>query len=198
MDDLYSGAPRTKLLYVTPEQCQTARFNKLARFLASRGLVSLVAIDEAHCVSQWGHDFRPDYLKLGFLRDIIPSAQFIALTATATKKVQDDVIKILKMKNAKVFRTGCTRENLYYDVKMKDLIPNPFEHLSKFARENIGARDDNGYYSGSGIVYCFKREDCDEVSVGLSRFGIEAAAYHAGLGLGSLVVSLLYYCFIIL
>ena len=101
---------------------------------------SLVAIDEAHCVSQWGHDFRPDYLKLGFLRDVIPQATFVALTATATKKVQDDVIRILKMKNARVFRTGCTRENLFYDVKMKDLIGNVHEHLSKFARENIGQR----------------------------------------------------------
>ena len=140
MDDLYSGAPQTKLLYVTPEQCQTARFNKLAKWLSSRGLISLVAIDEAHCVSQWGHDFRPDYLKLGFLRDVCPQATFVALTATATKKVQDDVIRILKMKNARVFRTGCTRENLFYDVKMKDLIGNVHEHLSKFARENIGQR----------------------------------------------------------
>merc|ERR1711892_89186 len=181
MDDLYSGAPKTKMLYVTPEQVQTARFTKLSKWLAARGLVSMVAIDEAHCVSQWGHDFRPDYLKLGCLRQYMPQATFVALTATATKKVQDDVIKILKMKNAQIFRTGCTRENLYYDVKMKDLLPNPFEHLSKFARENIGHRDDNGYYPGSGIVYCFRREDCAEVAVGLSRFGVEAAAYHAGL-----------------
>ena len=98
----------------------------------SRGLCKLIAIDEAHCVSQWGHDFRPDYLKLGQLREYFTTSRFVALTATATKKVQDDVIKILKMgKEAKIFRTGCTRENLYYDVKMKDLIPAPFKHLGE-------------------------------------------------------------------
>ena len=124
----------TRLLYITPEQAQTARFAKLARFLNSRGLCRLVAIDEAHCVSQWGHDFRPDYLKLGYLRELIPFARYVALTATATKKVQDDVIRILKMKNAKIFRTGCTRENLFYDVKMKDLIANPHQHLAQYVR----------------------------------------------------------------
>ena len=147
------------------------RFNKLAKWLNARGLVHLVAIDEAHCVSQWGHDFRPDYLKLSLMRQLIPDARFVACTATATKKVQDDVIKILKMKHCEVFRTGVTRDNLFYDVKMKDLIGNPHQHLSKYCKENIGEKNEHGIYAGSGIVYCFRQVDCEEMAVSLTRFG---------------------------
>ena len=138
------------------------RFQKLCRWMNSRSLIHLVAIDEAHCVSQWGHDFRPDYLKLGSLRDMIPNARFVACTATATKKVESDVIKILKMRNAQSFRTGITRENLFYDVKMKDLLGNSHQHLCKYAKDNIGVKNEHGYYQGAGIVYCFRREDCEE------------------------------------
>ena len=85
------------------------------------------------------------------------------------------------MKDAKIFRTGCTRENLFYDVKMKDLIANPHQHLAQYVKENIGKRSDDGYFEGSGIVYCFKREDCDELSIALNRLGILAEPYHAGM-----------------
>lgn len=124
--DLNNDRPSTKLLYITPELAATDGFQTLLKSLNEKNKIGRIAVDEAHCVSEWGHDFRPDYLKLGDLRDLFPHVPCVALTATATAKVQEDVIKSLHMKApVEVFKTSCFRCNLFYDVKYKDIINDP-------------------------------------------------------------------------
>ena len=134
LQDLNSSKPRTKLLYITPEQAATPTFQALADTLQSRHLLSYLIVDEAHCVSQWGHDFRPDYLKLGRLRNKIPRVPCIALTATATPHVVDDIISSLKLRHPVAkFKSSCFRPNLFYDVKFMDIIEDPYLNLKEFA-----------------------------------------------------------------
>lgn len=117
--DLFTVKPQTKLLYVTPELAATPGFQKILASLHRRKLLSYFAVDEAHCVSQWGHDFRPDYLKLGKLKSSFPGVPWIALTATATLRVKEDILSSLSFDPATtaVFKTQCYRPNLYYDVR---------------------------------------------------------------------------------
>lgn len=123
MADLNNDQPSIKLLYITPELAATDGFRALLNQLNKFNKISRIAIDEAHCVSEWGHDFRPDYLKLGELREIFPHVPCMALTATATAKVQKDVIKCLHMPTpVDVFKTSCFRSNLFYDVQFKEII----------------------------------------------------------------------------
>ena len=136
--DLNSNKPRTKLLYITPEQAATPTFQALADSLKSRNLLSYFIVDEAHCVSQWGHDFRPDYLKLGRLRMKFPTVPCIALTATATPHVVDDIISTLRLRQPVAkFRSSCFRPNLFYDVKFKDVIEDPYLNLKEFALRSL-------------------------------------------------------------
>lgn len=118
-NDLLSLSPAIKLLYITPELAATPGFQKILTSLHKRELLSYFAVDEAHCVSQWGHDFRPDYLKLGLLKDRFIGVPWIALTATATPKVKDDILSSLCFDpvNSDVFKTQCHRPNLFYDVR---------------------------------------------------------------------------------
>ena len=119
--DLKSDEPSIKLLYVTPEFVATERFQAILYLLNEKNKIGRIAIDEAHCVSEWGHDFRPDYRKLGQLRDKFPHVPCVALTATATAKVQADVLKSLHMAEpVDVFKTPCFRDNLFYDVQYTD------------------------------------------------------------------------------
>lgn len=118
LDDLRSLRPSVKLLYITPELAATAHFSGILQSLHKRGLISFFVVDEAHCVSQWGHDFRPDYLKLGKLREEYSDARWVALTATATAHVKEDILKSLKLTlPVAVFKTSCHRPNLFYDVR---------------------------------------------------------------------------------
>ncbi|KAL5270648.1 hypothetical protein ACHWQZ_G001374 [Mnemiopsis leidyi] len=171
MADLNLVSPTIKLLYVTPELLATDSFRSLMGDVRKRGKLSLLVVDEAHCVSQWGHDFRPDFLKIKDFR-ILNQCPCIALTATANKSVQKDVVKQLQMEDVKTFTASVFRENLYYVVKMKDLLPSPFEDLMKFLKNR---RDQ------TGIIYCHQRIDCVSLAKDLSGMGFSAAAYHAGL-----------------
>jgi ATP-dependent DNA helicase RecQ len=131
--------------------------------------LALFAIDEAHCVSQWGHDFRPEYVKLGCLRERFPDVPIVALTATADDQTRDDVVHQLGLSSARVFVTGFDRPNIRYSAAYK---AKPFEQLRAFLGDHRGA---------SGIVYALSRRRVDEVASKLRAAGFSAAAYHAGM-----------------
>ena len=158
---------KTKLLYIAPE---TLSKNETIEFLKSVK-ISFLAIDEAHCISEWGHDFRPEYRKI---RDIIdqvdPKIKIIALTATATPKVQDDIIKNLKINNSKVFKSSFNRPNLFYEVRGKSQTTDL--DLIKFIKSKSNQ---------SGIIYCLSRKNTEDLSELLNINGIKSLPYHAGL-----------------
>ncbi|XP_036400178.1 Bloom syndrome protein homolog [Megalops cyprinoides] len=165
--------PIIKLLYVTPEKvCASGRLINALQNLFERGLLSRFVIDEAHCVSQWGHDFRPDYKRLHELRQKFPSVPIMALTATATPRVQTDILHQLQMSRPQIFTMSFNRHNLKYIVlpkKPKKVDEDCIEWIRKH------------YPRDSGIVYCLSRNDCDSLADRLQRAGIAALAYHAGL-----------------
>lgn len=145
LSDLEQEKPQTKLLYITPEMAASASFQPTLNSLVSRNLLSYLVVDEAHCVSQWGHDFRPDYLRLGALRSRLARAPCVALTATATPQVQEDVFAALHLKQPVAsFKTPCFRANLFYDVQFKELIPDVYGNLTDFCLKALGQKADNG------------------------------------------------------
>ena len=157
----------TKLLFVAPE---TLSKSNTVEFL-KKICVSFIAIDEAHCISEWGHDFRPEYRKIRDIIDQINSnIKIIALTATATPKVQDDIIKNLKIDNLKIFKSSFNRNNLYYEVRAKN--DNTDIDLLKFIKLN---------QNQSGIIYCLSRKNVEELSQLLNMNGVKSLPYHAGL-----------------
>jgi ATP-dependent DNA helicase Q1 len=165
-----------RLLYCTPERIASSKrfMAKLEKLYKSQRL-SRIAIDEAHCCSAWGNDFRPDYRKLGVLRQQFPNVPILALTATATASVCQDITTVLQIDGAEVFRNSIDRPNLFYQVKAK---PNTATALL----DDIATWIKSNFPSGeSGIVYCLTRKDAETTADELSQRGIICAAYHADL-----------------
>lgn len=162
--DILSG--KTKLLYVAPESLTKDEYVDFLRSVK----ISFYAVDEAHCISEWGHDFRPEYRRIRPIINEIGKAPVIALTATATPKVQHDIQKNLGMVNAKVYKSSFNRPNLYYEVRSKTV--NVDKDIIKFIKNN---------QEKSGIIYCLSRKKVEELAEILQANGINAKAYHAGM-----------------
>ncbi|CAN6163410.1 unnamed protein product [Urochloa humidicola] len=173
---LDKGEGELKILYVTPEKIsKSKRFMSKLEKCHHAGRLSLVAIDEAHCCSQWGHDFRPDYKNLGILKIQFPSVPMIALTATATSKVQTDLIEMLHIPRCVKFVSTVNRPNLFYKVYEKSPVGKVvIDEIANFIGESYPNNE-------SGIVYCFSRRECEQVAKELRDRGISAEHYHADM-----------------
>jgi bloom syndrome protein len=180
--ELYKENPTIKLLYVTPEKFQASPSLRNAfQSLFEKGKLARFVVDEAHCVSSWGHDFRPDYKKLSELKKLFPSVPLTGLTATATDKARDDVLKILKItKTAKKFVTSFNRANIEFEVKAKGDLADD-DKFAKWIARTFGKND-------NGIVYCLSRDDCVKVAQALNsekrknpETAPSAVPYHAGM-----------------
>ncbi|WP_374245985.1 DNA helicase RecQ [Zoogloea sp.] len=159
------------LLYVAPERLVTPRFLDLLDHLHEAGQLALFAIDEAHCVSQWGHDFRPEYLQLSILPERYPQVPRIALTATADAQTRREIAERLRLTDAREFVSSFDRPNIRYTIVPKD---NPRAQLLAFLKD--------GHLGEAGIVYCSSRKKVDETAAWLQEKGIAALPYHAGMG----------------
>ena len=162
-EDLTAG--KTKILYVAPESLTKDENVDLLRGIK----ISFYAVDEAHCISEWGHDFRPEYRRIRSLVEQIGRAPIIALTATATPKVQSDILKNLGIQSAEVFKSSFNRPNLYYEIRAKQ---DPEKDIVRFIKQNAGK---------SGIIYCLSRKKVEEMASFLQINDIRALPYHAGL-----------------
>ena len=164
-EEIKSG--QVKIVYVSPEGLAT---NRIRELLGSPELkISCITIDEAHCVSQWGHDFRPDYLEIKSIRNLFPKAVMLALTATATEHVRKDICENLGMIKPKLFISSFNRENIYLEVLPKH---NPKAQVIECIRKHAGE---------SGIIYCNSRKQVDELASSLDKEGYSILPYHAGL-----------------
>ncbi|XP_030029278.1 ATP-dependent DNA helicase Q5 isoform X2 [Manduca sexta] len=183
LNDLRSMKPNTKFLYVTPEQAATGTFKSLIEHLVKYKKVSYIVVDEAHCVSEWGHDFRPDYIKLGDLREKYKMIPWVALTATASVEVVKDILENLKLlKPVAQYKTPSFRKNLFYDVIYQNVVEDEIGHLYEFLKkslkedENVKPKDKNAV-----IVYCRTRDQTEHLANVLTKRGLKSAAYHGGL-----------------
>jgi ATP-dependent DNA helicase RecQ len=160
-----ANAGKLKIIYIAPERLSVPGFEDFLHTLC----INVIAIDEAHCISQWGHDFRPDYRNLTVLRENFPNIPIIALTATATENVREDIVKQLSLKNPKMFISSFNRPNLSYEVMPKK---DSFSSILGLIRE---------CENSSVIIYCFSRNDTQTMVEKLNNRGLKAVAYHAGL-----------------
>ena len=166
--ELMSG--QLVLLYAAPERILTPRFLAMMASLHERGLLSLFAIDEAHCVSQWGHDFREEYLGLSALHEQFPGVPRVALTATADSHTRADIVERLQLQAARLFVASFDRPNIRYTIVEKD---EPKKQLLRFIRDE--------HDGDAGVVYCQSRKKVEETAAWLQTEGINALPYHAGL-----------------
>ncbi len=167
--DIMQG--KIKLLYVAPERLLSERFLPFLELINAQQGISTFAIDEAHCVSEWGHDFRPEYRKLQILRETYSDVPMMALTATATKRVRADIIAQLNLQQPLIHIASFFRSNLYYEVRKKTNAKNTFAETLQIIRDT----------GGSGIVYCNSRKRVDEIAYKLQQNHISALPYHAGM-----------------
>tara|TARA_R110002003_G_scaffold38_2_gene2307 strand:+ start:42988 stop:44241 length:1254 start_codon:yes stop_codon:yes gene_type:complete len=195
LQDLQCGHPLTRLLYVTPEFCQGDYFRGILRIIHSQKELARIAVDEAHCVSEWGHDFRPSFQQLSFFKTEFPDVPIICLTATATDRVRDDIIKTLGLdvSKLKTFCMSTSRPNLHYEVRFKsddeDHYPD-FLNWLKAAHARRAANPERASQLATqkqrsdnvpGIIYTLFRKDCESLAARLRADGIGAKPYHAGL-----------------
>lgn len=189
------GHPLTRLLYVTPEYCQGDHFRKILKVIHSQKELARIAVDEAHCVSEWGHDFRPSFQQLSFFKNEFPDVPVICLTATATSQVTDDVIRTLALdtKRLRMFKMTTSRPNLHYEIRFKTDEDDHYEdflswlkaiHTKRAAnpeRASQLASQNQRHDNVCGIIYTLFRKDCESLAARLRSDGIGAKPYHAGL-----------------
>lgn len=156
---------KVSLLYVAPETLMQEKFLSFLKTIS----ISLFAIDEAHCISEWGHDFRPEYRKLARLKLFFPTIPIIALTATATSRVKEDIIKQLNLEKSSKYQASFNRANLFYRIEEK---VDPLDQILTFLKNHPGE---------SGIIYCHSRDNVENMSANLQQAGLKALPYHAGL-----------------
>uniref|UniRef100_A0A914ICM6 ATP-dependent DNA helicase n=1 Tax=Globodera rostochiensis TaxID=31243 RepID=A0A914ICM6_GLORO len=196
--DLEGNLPQIRILYLTPESAASDAIRSLIGRLHSRGLINYFIVDEAHCVSTWGHDFRPAYLKLSSLRSCANDIRWVALTATANQKTEADIVEQLQMKNPKKFKSSTYRPNIFYEVIIREsLLPtDALDHMAKFVKKCFASlaktdgstpaatktKDSTDKFAGNGIIYCQTRADCEPIAQLINKKGgIPTDVYHAGL-----------------
>ncbi|KAB8611401.1 hypothetical protein FH972_025906 [Carpinus fangiana] len=193
--DLECGHPRTRLLYVTPEYCESDAFRRHLRTVYDHGQLSRIAIDEAHCISEWGHDFRKAFTALGWLKTTFPDVPIMCLTATATARVRSDIISTLRLDPAtlKSFLMTTARPNLHYSVRFKSDTKDHYPDFLAWLRGIHSRRSSNPVRAAelsaldqrptnvSGIIYTLYRRDCEALAARLVVDGIGAKPFHAGL-----------------
>ena len=186
--DLQCGHPRNRLLYVTPEYCSLESFRSRLRIVYEQRELSRIAIDEAHCISEWGHDFRPAFQLLSFFKKEFPDVPMICLTATATPRVRQDIISSLGLnpKGMRLFTMTTSRPNLHYEVRFKSDDCDHYDDFLLWLRSSnakhvsrVGTSDIR--QTLSGIIYTIFRKDCEQLATRLCADAIGAKPYHAGL-----------------